>query len=275
MKNFDSEERRRFQQQPGEPKYAEEYDMEKRLNETLADLMGKITKYMNLDTSYLDELKAEEAEWVVMQDGEHLYVCRKTVKDPKQLSILESHIYQARINALIFGAEVKIFSTENAEEDEITRSLRNYFKSWSLDPDAAMQYMNAYLKSGADPDEVERKVIRNHDEIRKNPDKYAPEPERATEYLAACVETLRQIVENHRFTKKQFIELYKPLEKLALKLTIFTPEMPEEERKEMREAGMSDKEIDAMAKGAEQCHTYYCQVFEIYRKLAAEKIIGR
>jgi hypothetical protein len=60
-------------------------------------------------------------------------------------------------------------------------------------------------------------------------------------------------------------------EKLARRLTVFVPEIPEEERRLMREEdGMDDKEINAMFKGAKQCHKHYCQLLDIYKKLARE-----
>ena len=191
----------------------EEPNMEKRLNEILADIMVKMAKYMNLDTSCLDELKAEEAEWIVKKDGPNLYIGKRTVGGTKQLSILESHIYQARIEALKYGANRDIFLEK--------------------------------------------------------------EPERATEYLAVCVEQIRQIVGNHRFTREQFKVLYRPLERLARQLTVFEPEFTEEEREVMREDGVSEEEMDSMLKGAQQCHKYHCQMFEVYQRLAERILDGK
>lgn len=248
-------------------------DMEKRLDDILADIIHKITKYMNADTSYLNELKAEEAEWVVQSDGKHLYVGKKTIKDPEQLSVLEAGIYTARIEAIKFGADVHLFSTGDAE-DEAAKKLKAYFGNKGLNPKSALQYMNAYLKLGIGEDEVVQKVLDSADEIEKNPGRYAPQPERATEYLAACVETLRQIIENHRFTRDQFEIVYKPLERLAGPLTLFPPKFSEEEEELMREDRMDEREIDAMLKGAQQCHQYYCQVLDVYKEIAREILEG-
>jgi hypothetical protein len=197
--------RDRFQRKPGEPRFVEDegLDMEARLNEIMSDLVEKLTKYMLVDTSCLDELKAEEAEVVVQSDGEHLYVGRRVIKDPKQLSVLEAGIYAKRIKALEWATGIQIFAAEE-DESELTDRFVSYFTNRALDPVNAMQYMNAYLKAGVEPNEVLDLIDAHADQIRKNPYRYAPKPERATEYLAACVETIKQIVENHRFTREQF-----------------------------------------------------------------------
>ena len=85
--------RGRFERKPGEPRFVEGLDMERRLDEIMGDLLSKITRFMLAETSYLNELKAEEAELVVQSDGEHLYVGRKIIDDPKKLSVLETGIY--------------------------------------------------------------------------------------------------------------------------------------------------------------------------------------
>jgi len=263
-----------FQKKPGEPRFVEGIDMVKRLEDLLADLLGKFTKYMRVDTSKFQELETEEAERVVQSDGEHLYLGRRTIKDPKKLSMLDIGVYTGRIQALDWAIQIKIFSEER-KDDEISKKLRFRFgNKYRVDPEAALQYMNAFIKAGISPEEVEDKIAESVDEIKANPKKYAPEPEKATEYLAGCVEQIRQIVENHRFTKETFAIVYLPLELLAEKLTLLSPELSEEEKEKMKHYdSMDDEEIDAIEKGAQQCHKYYCQLFEIYQKLANE-ILG-
>ena len=87
-------------------------------------------------------------------------------------------------------------------------------------------------------------------------------PEKATEYLAACAETLKQILGDHKFTLEQLGMLYYPLEKLGLRLTVFEPEFTEEER------SMPGRDPDQLLRGARKCHQKVCERFNRYKSMA-------
>jgi hypothetical protein len=207
----------RFQRKPGEPRFVEEFDMEKRLMELEGELIAKMSIYMRLEPSKLDELKVEEREWVVQQDGEHLYIGKKTVEGAKDLSVVDTAVYAARQQVLEQMAQRYVFCEEE------------------------------YLEE--DPD---RKVYPC-----------------ATDILIGCIEQMRQLFENHRFTAEQFKIVYRPLAKLARQMTLFQPGFTKEERDLMiKEDGMKEEEIDAMVQGAQQIHQYFCETFGWYECLA-------
>jgi hypothetical protein len=264
----------RFKRKPGEPVFAgdEGMDMVNRLDEILADIMDKFAspRYWRADTGVLHELKAEEAEVVVQSDGEHIYIGRKIIDDPEKLAVLETGIYKARTAALEWAVKVKILPAEY-EDDESSQRIRQHFgNKLGLDrPQSAVEYMLAFSEAGIDEDELEQRLIDAADEMKADPMKYAPEPERATEYLAACVELIRQVIENHRFTKETFNIVYRPLERLANQLTLFPPEFTEEDRDKLKHYdNMSDEEIDATLKGAQQVHQFFCQTLNYYKAVA-------
>ncbi|MBR9692001.1 hypothetical protein GOV06_04385 [Candidatus Woesearchaeota archaeon] len=90
-------------------------------------------------------------------------------------------------------------------------------------------------------------------------------PEKATEYLATCAETLRQILGDYKFTLEQLGQLYPPLEKLGLRLTVFEPEFTEEERSV---PGVPGKDPDKLLEGARKCHQEVCERFNMYKNMA-------
>ena len=109
--------------------------------------------------------------WYIKKDGKHLYVGKKSVKDPKELSILETAIYTRKINRLSLAAKIHIFSAEEPDDDKSAREMRAYFKSRGFDEESAMQYLDAYIAMGKDEEEAVQCVNDSAEQILSDPDK--------------------------------------------------------------------------------------------------------
>ncbi|MBW2982212.1 hypothetical protein KY343_05005 [Candidatus Woesearchaeota archaeon] len=245
-------------------------NMIKRLNERVSETMKELLRDYRIDTSKMRDITAEQKEWRIESDGQHLYIGRETeMSDPQQLAVLETFVYNDRIKDIEWAAGIHIFS--NGSASTLTPELIIHFEKNSLDLKAASQYLNAYLTSGIDPDEVLDYIDAQADQIRENPRRFEPQPERATEYLAACVETMRQLFTKTRFTVESFKAIYPKLEKLANRLSVFEPELSEGDRMYMRDDEddpMTDEQIDELLEGAKDHHRAYCERLSVYRELA-------
>lgn len=174
-------------------------DLEQMLDERLAELMFKMSNDLPFETFKYDSFNFEEIFPEVIDGEIHYTVKRKEYRDPKQISILNEHVYRAKIETLERGVEYD---------------------------------------------------IKNHNN-----------PEYATGYLAMCVELLRHVVANTKFTKDRFEGVFYPLARMGTMLSCFEPKFEEDERQFLIEQGEDPNKI---LEDAKLCHGSFVYAFDAY-----------